>query len=73
MPRASPNRFEAWRVFPLGLKIRLTLDYQSEGCIMLPWVLWKPVFKKLQVKVRELGKQYGSDSSKILRAPFFGK
>ena len=38
-------------------KIRLTLDYQSEGRILLPWVLWIPVFKKLQVKVRELWKQ----------------
>ena len=58
MPRASPYCFQAWRVFPLGLKkIRLTLDCQSEGRILLPWVLWIPVFKKLQVKVRELWKQ----------------
>ena len=58
MPRASSYCFQAWRVFPLGLKkIILTLDYQSEGRILLPWVLWIPVFKKLHVKVRELWKQ----------------
>ena len=37
--------------------MRLTLDYQSEGRILLPWVLWIPVFIKLQAKVRELWKQ----------------
>ena len=49
----------AWLVFPLGLKkkIEFTLDYQSEGRILLPWVLWKSVFKRLQMKVRELRKQ----------------
>ena len=58
MPKTSPYYFEAWRAFPLGLKnYRLTLNYQSEGRILLPWVLWKPVFKKLQVKVRELWKR----------------
>ena len=56
--KGIPLLFSGLACISLGTeKIRLTLDYQSEGRILLPWVLWIPVFKKLQVKVRELWKQ----------------
>ena len=56
--KGIPLLFSGLVCISLGTeKIRLTLDYQSEGHILLPWVLWIPVFKKLQVKVRELWKQ----------------
>ena len=56
--KGIPLLFSGLACISLGTeKIRLTLDYQSEGRILLPWLLWIPVFKKLQVKVQELWKQ----------------
>ena len=56
--KGTPLLFSGLACISLGTeKIRLTLDYQSEGRILLHWVLWIPVFKNWQVKVRELWKQ----------------
>ena len=44
--KGIPLLFSGLACISLGTeKIRLTLDYQSEGRILLPCVLWIPVFK----------------------------